>query len=260
VAALALGLAVCVPLQADEPKAREIMQRVDDRDDGDNRVADMEMVLIDRRGNERRRLIRSFTKDRGDDTLQIMFFLEPPDVEGTGFLLHDSGEAGRDDDQWLYLPALDKTKRIASSGKSGSFMGSDFNYSDMERRDLEDFDFTLVKETEVRGHPVWVVEAVPRSPRVVDETGYEKSLLLVRKDNDVVVRAVRWVKGGEDLRYMDVTALERIDGIWVPTEMRMTTKRSGEVRHATVLRLSNVQFDQDLSDDLFTVHRLEIGP
>ena len=244
---------------ADEPTGRAIMERVDARDDGDHRVADMEMVLIDRRGNERRREIRSFTKDRGKDTLQVMFFLHPPDVEGTGFLLHDSGEAGREDDQWLYLPALDSTKRIAASGKSGSFMGSDFNYSDLERRDLEDYDFSLVKEAEVRGEPVWVVEAVPRTPEVVDETGYEKSLLLVRKDNDVVVRAVRWVKGGEDLRYLDVTRLEQIDGIWVPTEMHMTTKRNGEVRHSTVLRLSNVRFDQNLGDALFTVHRLEAG-
>jgi len=244
---------------ADEETARAIMERVDARDDGDNAITDMEMVLIDRRGNERVRRIRSFTRDRGEDRLQIMFFLYPPDVEGTGFLTWDYEGSERDDDQWLYLPALHKTKRIASSGKSGSFMGSDFSYADMTSSALDDYDYTLVKETEVRGHPVWVVEAIPRTRQIVDETGYDKSLLLVRKDNDVVVRAVHWVKGGEDLRYMDVLSLELIEGIWVGTEIHMTTKRNRETRHKTVLRLDNVRFNQDLPEELFTVHRLEKG-
>ena len=139
-------------------------------------------------------------------------------------------------------------------------MGSDFNYSDLTTLDLEDYDFKLVKEDEVRGDAVWVIEAIPRSTRVVDETGYEKSLLLVRQDNHVVIRAVSWVKGGEDLRYLDVTGLELIEGIWVATQMSMTTKRSGETRHATRLKVSNVAFGQDLPDELFTVHRLESGP
>jgi len=244
-----VGLTVLLggmPAQAaDEETARTIMERVDARDDGDNATTDMEMVLIDRRGNERVRRLRSFNTDRGEDRLQIMFFLYPPDVEGTGFLTIDYGGRVRDDDQWLYLPALSKTKRIASSGKSGSFMGSDFSYADLTTRDLDDYDYTLLEEAEVRDHPVWVIEA---------------SLLLVRKDNDVVVRAVHWVEGGEDLRYMDVLSLELVEGIWVATEIHMTTKRNRETRHKTVLRLDDVRFNQDLPEELFTVHRLEKGP
>jgi hypothetical protein len=244
---------------AAEQAARAIMERVDARDDGDNGTADLEMVLIDRRGGERLRRISSFSKDRGPDQLQLMFFTFPPDVAGTGFLTIDHA-AERDDDQWLYLPALAKSKRIAAAGKSGSFMGSDFNYSDLATRDLDDFTYSLVKESEVDGARVWVIEAVPVSQQVIDETGYSRSLLLVRQDNDFVVRAVRWVAGGQDLKYMDVKKLEHIDGIWVGTEIHMTSKRGGETRHKTVLRMSNVRFGQDLDEQLFTVARLEKGP
>jgi outer membrane lipoprotein-sorting protein len=258
---LALIATLAAPcLQAGSPDARAIMDKVDARDDGDNAVSEMEMVLIDRRGGQRVRKIRSYTRDRGEDTLQVMFFLYPPDVEGTGFLTYDYGGAEQEDDQWLYMPALRKTKRIATSGKSGSFMGSDFNYSDLTTRDLDDFDYSMVKESEVSGEKVWVIEAVPRNHRVVEETGYSKSLLLVRQDNYVVVRAVRWLDNGQDLRYLDVKKLELIDGIWVGTEIHMTTKRNQEIRHKTILKLDKVRFGQQLSDDLFTVGRLEKGP
>lgn len=253
-----LLLAAGAALAADDPRARAIMQRVHDRNDGDNLTCDMEMVLVDRQGKERVRRLRQFAKDKGKDTLGAMFFLYPADVERTGFLTWDYDAARRDDDQWLYLPALKKTKRIASSDKSGSFMGSDFSYADLTRFEPEDYDYTLEKEMEVDGHRVWVIQAVPRTREVIDETGYEKALLLVRQDNDVVVRSVSWLKGG-DLKYMDMKRLERIDGVWVGTEIHMTTRRGKETRHRTVLRLSNVKFNQPLKEEVFSVRQLEKG-
>ncbi|HAK59466.1 MAG TPA: outer membrane lipoprotein-sorting protein, partial [Nitrospiraceae bacterium] len=107
--------------RADDPKARAIMQKVDDRDDGDNGTSSLEMILIDKHGSKRIRKISGFMKDFGEDTYRLMFFLHPVDVKDTGFLTYDYDAADKDDDQWLYLPALRKTKRIASSDKSGSF-------------------------------------------------------------------------------------------------------------------------------------------
>ena len=179
---------------ADDPKARAIMEKVDARDDGDHQTSDMEMVLIDKKGQKRVRKIHTFSKDKGEDTMRLMFFLHPADVKDTAFLTYDYDDPDKDDDQWLYLPALRKTKRIATSDKSSSFMGSDLNYSDMTSRDLEDYDFSFyekAKESEVRGKKVYVIWSVPRSKNVIDETGYEKSLVFVRPDIDMVVRAIR---------------------------------------------------------------------
>jgi outer membrane lipoprotein-sorting protein len=239
--------------------AREIMQAVDDRDDGDNRTADMKMVLIDKNGDERVRAIHSFDKDKGKDKQRIMFFLSPADVKDTGFLTYDYDAYDKDDDQWLYLPALRKSKRIASSDKSGSFMGSDFNYADMTRRNLDDYEFKIIKEDKVRGENVWLIESKPKSRKVIDETGYEKAVLFVRQDNFVVVRAVNWVGQSDNLKYMDVEKLKKIDGVWTILQMSMTTKRGKSTLHKTNIFFDNVKYNQNLSDDMFTIRRLEKG-
>ncbi|MBW2366248.1 MAG: outer membrane lipoprotein-sorting protein, partial [Deltaproteobacteria bacterium] len=74
---------------ADDPEARGIMEKVDARDDGDNQTSDMEMILIDKKGQERVRKIHSFGKDKGKDSLRLMFFMHPADVKNTGFLTYD---------------------------------------------------------------------------------------------------------------------------------------------------------------------------
>jgi len=258
IAAGGLGL---FPAQAraDDPKARDIMEKVDARDDGDHQTADMEMILIDKNGKKRVRKISSFSKDKGDDTQRLMFFLEPADVKNTGFLTYDYDDPDKDDDQWLYLPALKKTKRIASSDKSGSFMGSDLTYADMTSRNLDDYDFTLKKEMDVKGQAVWLIESIPRNKTVIKETGYTKSLLFVRQDNYFVIRGIHWVKDGGYLKYLDIRTLKQIDGIWIGTEMHITKKKSKKMVHKTELSWKNVRFNQDLDDNLFTVRRLEKG-
>jgi hypothetical protein len=247
---------------ADDKQAREIMEKVDARDDGDNQISDMEMILIDKRGKERIRKIHTFSKDKGKDTLRLMFFLHPADVKDTAFLTFDFDNPDKDDDQWLYLPALRKTKRIASTDKSGSFMGSDLTYSDMTSRNLEDYDFTFYekgKEKEVNGIKTWVIWSVPRSKDIIEETGYEKSLLFVRQDNFFVIRALQWVRDGGYKKYMDIKKLELIDGIWVATEMHIKKKKGENTVHKTILNFSKVKFNQGLEFDLFSVRRMEKG-
>ncbi|MCI5223223.1 MAG: outer membrane lipoprotein-sorting protein [Candidatus Electrothrix sp. AR4] len=243
----------------DDPKARKIMQQVEDRDDGDNQENDMIMVLIDKNNKERTRKIHSFTKDFGEDTHRIMFFSHPPDVKDTGFLTYDYDDPTKDDDQWLFLPALRKTKRIASDDKSSSFMGSDLNYADMTSRDLEDYDFTLLKEQEDGGHKVWLIQSLPKNAEVIDETGYEKSIVFVRQDNFYVVKAVHWVRDGGYLKYFDVKKLEQINGIWVSLETHVTKKKGKKTVHKTILKMENVVFKDEMSKDIFTVRRLEKG-
>ncbi len=157
------------------------------------------------------------------------------------------------------MPALKKTKRIAASDQSGSFMGSDFNYSDMSSRELERYDYELMKETEVKGVKVWQIQSTPRTEKEIDRTGYTKSVVFVRQDNFVVIRSVGWLKKGGRLRYMDVKSLEEIDDIWVPTEIHMTTKKGKKTLHKTVLKNNKTKFNQDLDENIFSVRRLEKG-
>ena len=163
---------------------KSIMEKVDARDDGDRFVSDMDMILIDRRGKKRHRKIRSFGMDQGKDRLSLMFFVSPGDVKGTGFLSFDYRESDKDDDQWPYLPALKKTKRIVASDKSGSFMGSDFSYSDLTKIKIDDYRFSFYekyREVEIHGEKCWAITSLPKSPEVVEETGYVESVLFVLK-------------------------------------------------------------------------------
>jgi len=256
---LVFALGFSVSVFADDTKARDIMQKVDDRDDGDQRFSDMDMTLIDKHLRKRERRISTFNKDFGEDSYRIMFFQEPNDVKNTAFLTYDYDLADKDDDQWLYLPALKKTKRIASTNKSGSFMGSDFSYSDMTTRDLDDYNFFMKKGMDVNKHKVWVIEAVPVNDKVIEETGYIKSLLFVRQDNYVVIRAIHWQKEGKRLKYFDIKKLELIDNIWTPLEMHMTSKKGSKMLHKTMITFSNVTYNQPMNDQLFTIRRLEKG-
>jgi len=239
---------------------REIMEKVNARDEGDRSTGEMEMILIDKKGKKRVRKLKTFGRKKDKDTQSLMFFLSPADVKNTGFLTYDYNESGKDDDQWLYLPALRKTKRIAAGDKSGSFMGSDLNYSDMTTPDLDLYDYTLMKETEVRGNKVWQIKAVPKSKDEAKKSGYSKSVIFIRQDNYVMIRAVRWVHKKRRNKYLDVKKLVKIDRIWVSTELHVTTKTGKKTLHKTILKQKNIRFNQDeVNANLFTVRRLEKG-
>jgi len=246
------------PSIADDANARAIMEKVDARDDGQTLEQDMLMILIDKNGNQRTRDLKSYSKDFGADEYKILFFKSPSDVKNTAFLTYDYDDASRDDDQWLYLPALKKVKRIPSADKSSSFMGSDFSYFDMTDRDLEDYDFKLLKETQVRGHDAWMIEATPRNQEVVDESGYNKTIAIIRKDNYMVVRAINFMTNGKK-KYLDLKRIHEQNGIWLVDEMTMTTKKGSDTIHKTILTFDNIKLNGDIKDDMFTTRRLEKG-
>jgi len=252
--------ALILPEKVFALNGREIMEKVNARDTGDRSITEMEMILIDKKGNKRVRKLKTFGLEKGKDSLSLMFFLSPADVRNTGFLTFDYDESGKDDDQWLFLPALRKTKRIAAGDKSGSFMGSDLNYSDMTSPDLNLYEYTLMKETEVKGQKVWQIKSVPKTKAEAEKSGYSKSVVFIRQDNYVMIRGVRWVHKKKRNKYLDVRKLEKIDGIWVSTELHVTTKSGKKTLHKTILKQKNVHFNQDeVNEDLFSIRRLEKG-
>ena len=241
----------------------EIMQKVLDRDDGDNVITNMQMQLIDKNGHKRIRDMKTYSKDIGDDEKKLIFFLSPSDVRNTAFLTYDYADDDKDDDQWLYLPALNKTKRIPASDKDSSFMGSDFSYSDMTEPVLSDYNFKILKESIVKRksgkQKVWQIQVTPKTQEVIDETGYLKSVAYVRQDNYMVTRAKYWLKKAGRLKYMDVKKVENIDGIDVATITTMTTKKGKRTLHKTILIQSDVKMNQNLKEDLFKIRTIEKG-
>lgn len=116
--AAVLVMAFSAMVAAENLTGRDIVQKVKDRPDGDTRSSELSMTLINKAGSKRERKITSFAMDVGKDTKQIMFFRYPNDVKGTGFLTVDYDDISKDDDKWLYLPAMKKTRRISGIGRA----------------------------------------------------------------------------------------------------------------------------------------------
>ena len=207
--------------------------------------------------------MKTFSKDIGDDEKKLIFFLSPSDVKNTAFLTFDYKDDKKDDDQWLYLPALHKTKRIPASDKDSSFMGSDFSYSDMTEPNLDDYNFKILKESFVKRksgkEKVWQIEVTPKTQEVIDETGYLKSIAYVRQDNFMITRAKYFLKKAGRIKYMDVKKVEKIDGIDVATITTMTTKKGKRTIHKTILIQKNVKMNQNLKENMFSVRTIEKG-
>ncbi len=242
---------------------QQVVQKMDNREDGDTLKRDTLMILINRNKQKRIRSIKNIRKDFGEDTKALIFFLSPADVRNTAYMSFDWDQSAKEDDSWLYLPALQKVKRIASSDKSGAFMGSDFSYSDINGIEVDDWKYTFAKQSVmVDGFDTWVVQGFPKKDtkeKVLEETGYLKSLLWIQKDNHVLVKAKYWVKEGKKIKYFTAGDIKLIDGIWTPCEMTMVTTSKGKVIHSSVLKFSNIKYNQEIKDTYFTTRSMERG-
>jgi len=250
---------------AEEPSfsAGKIMELVDGRYDGEAQETDMTMVLIDKRGNKRIRQLKTFRKDDGKDSRNIIFFLKPADVRDTAYLSYDWDASEKEDDAWLYLPALRKVKRIAGSDESGAFMGSDFSYADINGLEIDDWQYRFAGDNQqVDGFETWVIDGIPKSDRhqtVVEETGYLKIRMWIRRDNYMIVKGQYWIKKGKKVKYFRAKEIRETQGIWTAYEMYMVTTVNGKKEHASIIKTGRAVYDNDLPETLFTTQRMERG-
>jgi hypothetical protein len=138
-------------------------------------------------------------------------------------------------------------------------MGSDFTYSDMTSRNVEDYTYEIMKETKVDGHKVWQMLVTPKNQKVIDETGYTKSITFIRQDNFVIIQALHYVKEGKRLKYMKVLGLQEIEDIWTITKMQMVTKKGRKTLHKTQFDFKDIKYNQDLDESFFSVRTLKKG-
>jgi len=269
IATMLLTISVLATYIKAELSPLEIMQKVQDRDDGDRTISVLQMQLIDKNKHKRIRELKAYSKDKFSKNgkklyeQKLTFILAPSDVADTAFLTFDYDDDNKDDDQWMYLPALKKTKRIPSSDKDGSFMGSDFSYSDMTKPLLSDYTFKLLKSSKVKRksgiQDVWIIQSTPKAQKTIDETGYVKRIVYVRKDNFMITRAKYFLKNPNRVKYMDVKKTKNIQGIEFNIITTMTTKEAGRTIHKTILIQKDIKVNQDLDDAIFSIRSIEKG-
>jgi len=215
-------------------------------------VSQLRMTLINKRGETRVRRILAKSIEVDGRRRSMVRFLSPPDVQGTSFLLIEHGD--RDDDQYLYLPALKRVRRIAGSQRGSSFMGSDFSYADMETRDVGRSTWIRRPDEKVGPLDCYRIDASPK-----DSSGeaYMRSEIWVHKDTWLPVKMKLYDKKvGALKKTLFVEEFKRIDDRWIVTKAKMT---SAKKKTATRIEVEEIQLDVQAPLDAFTVEALSKG-
>jgi outer membrane lipoprotein-sorting protein len=252
---LVLLLTLCLPLaaQALTPQERglEIAKEIELRDTGFHDFeASMTMLLRNRQGEESLRNMRNKTlevENDGDKTLVI--FDEPLDVKGTA-LLSFSHKVG-DDDQWLYLPALKRVKRIASRNKSGPFVGSEFAYEDIASQEVEKYTYKYIGEDEFEGKSTFLIERDPVDPN----SGYTRQQVWVDQERYIALKIDYYDRKNALLKTLVFRGYRQYLGkYWRADQMFMENHQTGK---STLLSWEHYEFRTGLKDGDFNKNSLK---
>ncbi|MBI9094547.1 MAG: outer membrane lipoprotein-sorting protein [Sphaerochaeta sp.] len=248
---VAIALFALITLSA-AYSGEEAMQAVYTRDSGNNMSANLIMTLTNSRGSTRERSIQQFRQTDADGEKKIMFFLAPSDVKDTSFLSYSYAD-GRSDDQWIYLPALKRVKRVASDKKNDSFMGSDFTYDDMGSRHPNEDTHTVLRTETLDGRKCLVVESIPKEAKPT----YAKTISWVVEGEWIGLKKEFYLPNGSLGKKLEIEAYEKIDGVWIITDMKMSNVDKGS---STRIQMLDVTFNNDLKESVFTERQMKIGP
>lgn len=225
-----------------EEKGLAIVTEAKQRDEGfGNSEEVLTMSLKDRRGHERFRQMRVLTLERKDDgDWSLSIFDEPADVKGTAMLTYSHGL--EPDDQWLYLPALKRVKRIASQNKSGRFMGSEFAFEDLSSFEVEKFRYTFLRQEIYDGKACFVTEWVP----AYEHSGYSRQIVWHDRDEYRIQRVDYYDRSNKLLKTLRLTQYKQfLNKYWRAMEMEMINHQTGE---STKLTYSNYRFRLGLTE------------
>ncbi len=242
------ALAAALPVFS-EPTAREIMEEQKDRHDTRTEVTTEIMLLVDKDGNREQRVVRNYSKKvKEGENRFLVVFQQPASVRGTALLTWDYEK--RDNDQWMYLPAQKKLRRVAGNSKRGSFMGTDFTFEDLDPEELDNFDYRILRQEPVEGEECWVIEAVPSNSETERSSGYARRVLWVRKDIYFTVRIDFYNRRNVLIKTQTNHDLINIRGkLW---RCQKTLMNNLEKNHKTLLGIKSRQIDGSIDSEVFT--------
>jgi len=229
----------------------QIIDKTYNRPTGEDQTSILKMTLTNKQGKQRVRTIKQFSKDFGNVEKNIMFFQTPADVKNTSFM-NWSYNSDKSDDQWIYLPALKRVKRISSDSKSDYFMGSDFTYDDLGDRKLNADNHKLLREEKINGKYCYVVESISKD----EDYMYSKTITWIDKSNFVGVKKEFYDEDEELLKILTIKKVEKIAGFYVVTNSEM---KNTQKNHITSITLSNVKINNGISASKFSERMMTRG-
>lgn len=177
----------------------------------------------------------------------VLRFTQPAEVKGVALLVVNHPD--RASDQWMWTPAIERDRRIALQDRSTRFFGTDFSFEDLEERDVDQYDYTLLGDDTIDGAAMWRIQSTPRQGK---SSQYTKSIVWVRKDNYAFARIENFLKD-QVVRRLNYLDIQNVQGIWTARQMEMTDlKRNSRTR----LTLDKLQYNVPMKDDDFTLQAI----
>jgi outer membrane lipoprotein-sorting protein len=195
----------------------------------------------------------------GEERRTAIFYQTPSNVKGTAFLVYDYPEAKVDDDQWLYLPALRKTRRISASNRGDYFLGTDFTYEDIKlesKLSVEDYTYKILAKEIIDGYECYVVEGLPVDSETAKELGYSKTKAWVDAQNWMIRKGDFWDEAGNHLKTTLIKDIRLVQNVWTGHTLEVENHKTG---HKTKFTFSEVDYSTAIDDDFFTQNSLVRG-
>ena len=233
--------------------ARDIMRRVLRDSRADDEVVSVTMQLVDASGRVRRRTATFYSKKRtAENSVRLIRFFTPPEFARSGILTLERSEG--DADQWIYLPAYHASRRVPSSNRGDTWMGTDFTYEDITDAKLEQYEYRTVGTDRVNDVPCSLIEAIPKERKLVEESAYAKTVSCVDVEQSMALKIDYYDRSGRLFKVLTNSGLLRLGKYrrWELAEMA-DLKRN----HKTVLEFGERKIDRGLSDEYFDVNYLE---
>jgi hypothetical protein len=240
------------PAFTEDGAGKRLAQQVYNRPDGEDMTTRSSMVLEEPGRSPRVRQMVTYRLDVGyGEVWSLIRFTSPSDIADTGLLTLDHADGSSD--QWIYLPALDRSRRIPAARKGGRFVGSDIFFEDLQDRKVEMDRHRILGEEEIFGVPTRVLESVPVDPA---NSTYGRRVSWIHEQSLLPLRLDFYAPGRDDapMKRLEVHQLEQVQGFWTVMDSSVTDLASG---HSTRLVVDAVVYDRALPESLFSSHMLE---
>lgn len=239
-----------VPVFAKELSGLEIMKEQKKRHEATTEYENIKMVLIDSSNNKETRDMKRYAKKGSAGLFKFLARFEgPANIKGTALLTWE--QEGREDDQWLYLPAYgQKLKRIAGGNKKGYFMGTDFSYEDLRPEKLDDHAYNVMNKDKLDNKDCYVIESLPSTEDEKKTTGYAKRILWVTTDAFVTLKIDFYDHSMKLLKTQTAYDIKPIKGEMMRADKVLMTHHQN--KHQTLMGLAERKIDEDIDDSLFT--------
>jgi hypothetical protein len=251
---LAVSVVLVAPFAHAGQDGLALMQKSDARHHLDSERTNGSMVLQKEGGEARTRALRIFTAGEDSQGNRMMIrFDSPADIKNTAFLSIEDPRT-KDTEQWLYLPAFRKTRRVGKAELGDRFVNSDFYFEDLQAREVEDYAYVILRSEAFGGQDCWVIESVPEATKVKKESPYGKSHLWLRKDNLFVTRIRHFDRRMRPLKELTLEQLKNVSGdVWRADKITVVDIKR---KHRTVMLVAERLVGKKAPRGTFSQHNL----